>query len=222
MMTNSIRVRLLQAFFVVIIALSMTAAGTFLLYSRIIQRYKAITDNMVAEHSLITNAASLISAFNARALSSSSVSAAGEDKKIQDIEANMNSLTHLLDKTIKNQQSVAEYTGLKNTINDVSDEIDKGLAGIANNTADASAHYTEANRKYVFVQANGASLTFSELQYVASIQKQVNRDYQLSFWTSAALFFLAVTGSIVYVIKISKELQDPWVNLLPLPANIGR
>jgi hypothetical protein len=66
---KNIRSRLIQIFIIEIVALGAAATVSLLLYINAVNKYKAISDNMVSEYHLTVAAAGLISEFNQLAVS---------------------------------------------------------------------------------------------------------------------------------------------------------
>lgn len=201
--------RLLRTFFIIILVLSSASVGLFVVHLIVVEKYKSISDNMIAEYALIDTVSVLIASYNSR-FRNTDIDEENENKKIESIKRELAERIIFLDANIVSRDSQAAYTGLKNTIADVVAEVDRGLEGLSrNDLGDASLHYETANKKYLFVKENGNKLIFSELSYIHSIQAETDAIYRASTIIGGFLLISAIGGSTIYAFRFSNKVAAP-------------
>jgi nitrogen fixation/metabolism regulation signal transduction histidine kinase len=203
---KSIRFRLLSITLIVIAVLSMTSVGIYIMHMVIVEKYRAVSDNLIVEYKMMAATSDLINAYNEefRNPNEQSVNA------VKNFKAEISSLTNQLDKTIVNKDSLIAYTGFKNVVADVINQIDTGVKIITGGSVlDASIYYDNANLKYAFVKDDGTQLIFKELQYANTLQTQINTLYQASTAIGGVLILIVTSGSALYMVSFSKKIVDP-------------
>lgn len=201
--------KLLRTFFFIIFSLSFASVGLFVMHFFIVEKYKAISDNIIAEYTLTNTVSDLIASYNSR-FRNTDISEEGEDQKIQATKDSMKQTMEFLDTHIVNKESQASYIGLKNTIADVVTEVDNGLRALSEGgVKDASVHYEAANKKYLFVKENGNKLIFYELSYAESIQGKIDSIYQVSTIIGVFLLLVAIGGSTIYAFRFANKVALP-------------
>lgn len=201
--------KLLRTFFFIISSLSFASVGLFIMHFFIVEKYKAISDNIIAEYTLTNTVSDLIASYNSR-FRNTDISEEGEDQKIQATKDSMKQTMEFLDSHIVNKESQASYIGLKNTIADVVTEVDNGLRALSEGgVKDASVHYEAANKKYLFVKENGNKLIFYELSYAESIQGKIDSIYQVSTIIGVFLLLVAIGGSTIYAFRFANKVALP-------------
>lgn len=201
--------KLLRTFFFIIFSLSFASVGLFVMHFYIVEKYKAISDNIIAEYTLTNTVSDLIASYNSR-FRNTDISEEGEDQKIQATKDSMRKTMEFLDTHIVNKESQASYIGLKNTIADVVMEVDDGLKELSEGDVnDASVHYEAANKKYLFVKENGNKLIFYELNYAESIQGKIDRIYWASTIVGVFLLIVAIGGSTIYAFRFANKVALP-------------
>ncbi len=201
--------KLLRTFFFIIFSLSFASVGLFVMHFYIVEKYKAISDNIIAEYTLTNTVSDLIASYNSR-FRNTDISEEGEDQKIQATKDSMKKTMEFLDTHIVSKESQASYIGLKNTIADVVMEVDDGLKELSEGDVnDASIHYEAANKKYLFVKENGNKLIFYELSYAESIQGKIDSIYQVSTIIGVFLLLVAIGGSTIYAFRFANKVALP-------------
>lgn len=201
--------KLLRTFFFIIFSLSFASIGLFVMHFYIVEKYKAISDNIIAEYALTNSVADLIASYNSR-FRNIDLEEEEEDQKVQATKDAIEKTMKFLDTQIVSRESQAGYVGLKNTITDVITEVDKGLAELSEgDVKDASAHYEAANKKYLFVKENGNKLIFHELSYAESVQDEIDSLYQASTIIGSFLLLVAIGGSTIYAFRFSNKVALP-------------
>jgi nitrogen fixation/metabolism regulation signal transduction histidine kinase len=201
--------KLLRTFFFIIFSLSFASIGLFVMHFYIVEKYKAISDNIIAEYTLTNTVADLIVSYNSR-FRNIDLDEEEENRKVQATKDSMRKTMEFLDTRIESKESQAGYAGLKNTITDVVDEVDKGLEELSRgNVTSASIHYEAANKKYLFVKENGNKLIFHELSYAESVQNEIDNLYQASTIIGGFLLLIAIGGSTIYAFRFSNKVAVP-------------
>lgn len=218
---STLKGKLLRTFFFIIGVLSFTSIGLFLIHFVVVEKYKAISDNMVTEYALINSVSDLIASYNSR-FRNTSINEASENEKIEETKQIISQKITFLDAHIVDQTSQAIYLGLKNTIADVTKEIDNGLNELMEgDVTDASLHYQAANKKYAFVKENGNKLISSELAYAQSIQEKIDSVYKTSSILGVFILVLAISGSIVYAFRFSNKVATPLRKLTTIAEEVA-
>lgn len=180
----------------------------------IIKKYENLTNTMIVEYKLIETTTNLIESFHKL------IKYINDPIKINqfiDVRKELKTLLTILDENITDYDSLIIYFGLKNTINDVIFECDRGVnAALEGNYSEITTRYDTANRKNVFVRENTASLLLKQLEYIKNLQTQIARTQLLTQIITLILFFIVVTGCVIYSILFSKKLISPLVNLTKL------
>lgn len=206
---TTIKGKLLRTFFLIIGVLSFTSFGLFYIHFVVVENYKALSDNMVAEYRLINTVSDLIASYNSR-FRNTNINEEAENEKVTGIRSSLINEMNFLDEHITDKMSKASYIGLKNTITDVSKEVDLGLEELSDgNVTGASTHYEAANKKYLFVKENGNKLIFNELSYAQSIQTKIDSLYRFSSLIGGFVLFIAAGGSIFYAFRFSNKVASP-------------
>jgi len=207
---KTIQSRLLRIFIIQIFAVGIAGVFSFTLYADAVNKYKAISDNMVSEYHLTAAAFGLITEFNKLALSSTPSSQAAEEVKIRDIKANISQIYATLDSSIADSSTRTDYVGLKNTIGALENEIEAGVESIkAGGEQNTTAHFNKANLLYGFVKEDGNTFLSDELKHVTTIQGQVNQSKTRDFQIGGIAYLLVLISSIVYAIRISRIIVKP-------------
>jgi two-component system phosphate regulon sensor histidine kinase PhoR len=220
---KNIRSRLIQIFIIEIIALGAAATVSLFLYVNALDKYKAISDNMVSEYHLTVSAAGLISEFNQLAVSSTTSGQAVQRAKIDSIKSQINQTYATLDRSITDSDTKDSYIGLRNAIDALTVEIDAGLVSIQDGGGqNATLHYNNANKLYSFVKDDGNTFLTDELKHVAVTQKEVKSSAVRNFEIGAAAYVAVSIGSIFYAVKISKRVVRPIHKLTSFAEQITR
>jgi HAMP domain-containing protein len=210
---KSIKVKLLQVFFAIIITLIIGSLCLFALNLQVIQQYKAITDIMTTEYRLVDTAFSLITAYNIR-VQSAGTDIKDSDSRIQNAKTTIRNELGYLDKNITDTESLSNYLGFKYSLQELIDQIDESIEKInKNNIKDYVSDYNTVNKQYGFVRDNGSVLIFSELKYATSVRKAIDRNYLLSIIVGLSALSVLCVSCIFYVLRFSKNFIAPLSNL---------
>jgi signal transduction histidine kinase/HAMP domain-containing protein len=210
---HSLRTKLLYAFLLLIVAFNIVFGALLYIQSRIISQYKAVSDNMIIEFQLTDAVSGLIASYNNRFLSND-INQKDADQKITNSKAVIKTAEAYLDRSIVDRDSRASYVGLKNTIADVTNEIDEGLVALSkNDLSGGSSHYQAANQKYVFVTTNSTALIFSDLKYANSLQKKINQTYNRTRVILTTVIFLLFGLAVYYSFRFARKMIVPLTKL---------
>lgn len=211
---QSIKNKLLISFLTVIVILIISGGFFMVMDFVIIKKYENLTNTMIVEYKLIETTTNLIESFHKL------IKYINDPIKINqfiDVRKELKTLLTILDENITDYDSLIIYFGLKNTINDVIFECDRGVnAALEGNYSEITIHYDTANRKNVFVRENTASLLLKQLEYIKNLQTEITLTQLLTQIITLILFFIVVTGCVIYSILFSKKLISPLVNLTKL------
>lgn len=218
---STIKGKLLRTIIFIIGVLSCTSIGLFIIHFVVVEKYKAISDNMVTEYTLINSVSDLIASYNSR-FRNTDINETAENEKIEKTKLIISEKIVFLDRHIVDQTSQATYLGLKNTITDVIKEVDKGLEELKEGDINgASTHYQAANKKYVFVKENGNKLISNELGYAQSIQSKIDNVYKMSSVAGILVLVLAIGGSIIYAFRFSNKVATPLRRLTTIAEEVA-
>ncbi|MDR3581803.1 MAG: ATP-binding protein [Candidatus Pacebacteria bacterium] len=216
---KGIRNRLIVSFFLVIASLAVFNTFLFLTQVALIQRYKAITDNMITEYQVVTTMDSLVSSYNATV---KLVDDPQQLAKYNAILTEVHTIFTKLDTTISNEQSRSAYLGLKNTSEDLISVLNVGIEEAkVGNISDTNTDYSAALQKQGFVHQNAATLIFDELDYTEQIQAGIAHDELMTVRFGGTLFFLLVMTILGYSLFFSRKLTEPLIDLARLAKKIS-
>jgi len=209
-----IKKKLLASFFAIIVTL-LVSAGFFMAVDYIIlSKYMTLTDNMISEYKLIGETTSLLDSFSKRIKSPYDTT---EVARFNNIYFETKQLVAKLKIVIVDRESQIIFNGLENNINDVFFDIEGGVSSLT--TGDylgATGSYDEANRKTGFVKENVNSLLLNELEYAKKLQVEIEKVRVISKVIASLFLAFAVLGCIIYVLRFSRKLVLPLINLTKL------
>lgn len=209
-----IKKKLLFSFFAIIFTLVLSGGFFMAVDYTILSKYMTLTDNMISEYSIINNTSSLLESYNKRIKSPYDATEVAKFNKIyfDNIQLVIKLRTVIVD---RNSQIV--FSGLENSINDVFFEIENGINNLTSGDyLGAINHYDEANRKVEFVKENVNNLLLNELEYAKNLQVEIERIRIISKVIASLFLLVAIFGCIIYVLKFSKKIVLPLVNLTKL------
>lgn len=218
---TTLKSKLLRAFFVIIGLLFLVNIGSFLLHFIIVEKYKAVSDRMVAEYALVNAVPELIAAYNSR-FQSTNINEEVENNKILAAKETITEKINFLDTNIIDPNSRSSYLGLKNTIAAVVEEVDGGLAELeSGNITGTSVRYEEANKKFLFAKENGNKLLFSELSYIESTQKEIDNIYYVTSLVNSFIVIVVGLSSIVYAFRFANKITFPLRKLTTIAEEVA-
>ena len=219
MMMTSIKTKLALSFIIIIVAMIITSAFFLLMQLKIMERYKKITDNIVRERSLATDATEFILAYY---LLSSDIR---NEAKLQTYNQERNeiegSITYL-DREIIDEESRIAYRGVKNIWKGIKGICDKGIAEVLKgNIENIGAYYDEANSRNYYLVNGVSSLILKEITFAEKLQTRIQREYKLSLAIEAMLFIFITFFAILGSLRFANRLSLPLVKLSTLSKSIS-
>lgn len=209
-----IKKKLLASFFTIIFTL-LVSAGFFMAVDYIIlSKYMTLTDNMISEYKLIGETTSLLDSFSKRIKSPYDTT---EVARFNNIYFETKQLVTKLKTVIVDRESQIIFNGLENNVNDVFFDVESGVSNLTmGDYLGATNSYDEANRKTGFVKENVNSLLLNELEYAKKLQVEIEKVRVISKVIASLFLAFAVLGCIIYVLRFSKKLVLPLINLTKL------
>jgi len=218
-MRTQIRSQLIKAFFIIIAVFFATSVSVITIHFVLVQNYKNVLNKLITEYSLSDTTSNLITDYNLFFKNPSSENRQQYDVNVQKIIDFLKNL----DTEITNPQSKTDYEGLKNTINSVLVETDQGIQSVLNNDiSGTSAHYNEANKKYLFVKDNSATLIIDELKNAQQLQQKIQIFYLLGLIAMILILFLAVGGALAFSVSFAKKITKPIIKLSEVSSTIAK
>lgn len=219
---RSLQTRLLQSFLAIITIFIVIMGSIYWLNTYLVNQYKSVSTSMIAGYQLTETVNTLITAYNNRFLSSN-ISETSANKQISDAKSKINDLITQIDGLLVDDKSFASFTGLKNTINDVVNEVDIGVASLnAGDFSTASSHYAVANKKYTYVTQNSSTFLFDQLQYSVALQDRTNNSYKTLTIGAIPIIIISIFGSVFYAYRFSRKLVLPLSELTTVASAISR
>ncbi len=209
-----IKKKLLASFFTIIFTL-LVSAGFFMAVDYIIlSKYMTLTDNMISEYKLIGETTSLLDSFSKRIKSPYDTT---EVARFNNIYFETKQLVTKLKTVIVDRESQIIFNGLENNVNDVFFDVESGVSNLTmGDYLGATNSYDEANRKTGFVKENVNSLLLNELEYAKKLQVEIEKVRVVSKVIASLFLAFAVLGCIIYVLRFSRKLVLPLINLTKL------
>ena len=207
----NIRQKISSSFLVVILLFMLSLLSVFIFHVSSLKEYKKTSDTLILENSLSDQVNQLIDAYNGVIIAPKSNERMAQYNTIYSSIAN--SLSEL-DAVIVGEDSRIAFRGLNNVIRSILADSDVGLHAVTvGDIVTARNQYTSLLSKKSFVTENTSALTFTELQYLKILQKDLQTRYEIqlfvvTIWT-AFLIFLAILYSIIF----SKRIIAPLVQL---------
>jgi two-component system, sensor histidine kinase YesM len=216
---TSIRSKLVTYFVTVIAALLVVNVVFIIFHILIVKEYENIAKNIFLQYRVIEATSALISEYNTYRNDPT-------EKNLEHYLAVKNELSSIfttLNKTVTNKESRNELKSVQNTVLSVLEETDHGIENIQRgDTLNTSLQYTEANRKFVYVEENSASLILKQVEYSAEISAKVSASHQLMMIFGGMLILAVVGLSLIASWVWSNRLVDPLKRLSSLAEIIAK
>jgi len=128
-----------------------------------------------------------------------------------------------LDNVIVYNQSVEQYTKIKNMARSLKTDCDNSLFGLSErNFTQATGIYDRTVRGDAYVRDNTASLILSELEYSKELQKNLKLLREWTLYISITLVALIVLGSSFFAFWYSNRLSAPLIKLSNVAEGISK
>jgi methyl-accepting chemotaxis protein len=203
--------RIVKAFLTIISFLLVSEIYFLVIHFVVTEKYQGIADNLVSEYELSKDTSELVNSFY------DLIQYSNDEKRVQIYRNNLAKLQALLaklDNNLVNNDSWTVYQGVKNTINVVIGESNKGIEDIsAGNFSEVTANYLKAAQDNNFVKENTGSLLLKELENVKVLQGEIAKT---KFWSELIGFILclaAIVGSLLYANFCANKMVVPMLRL---------
>ncbi len=210
------RSKIFRAFLTTIVALAISEAFLIGAHFIIAEKYARISDNLVSEYMLTEKTSSLVESFY------DLIQYSNDRKRLEAWQANLRSLEELiakLDANLAYGSSWPVYVGVKNTVNTVVDDVNKGVADLsAGKFTEVTALYLKAAKDRDFVRDNACNLLLKELSGVEAAREDMNKTRFWSEVTGIALFLAVLIGSLIYSSRFAKKISGPPDALAKAPS----
>jgi methyl-accepting chemotaxis protein len=215
----SIRTKL-TSYFLSIVAISSVASVIFIfLHVLIVNKYQRIEDNIFAQYRLIGATSALVADYNVYRSTGNASDLTiylADKKNIEDIIAGLK-----VSVTQKDSRSI--LTGVEKTIASVLSETDQGVVGIqSGDPTGTSERYSEAYRKYSFVQENITNLILKEVGYGQELGVEVARINRLVLIFGGLLFVLVVLVLVWLSFYWARSFITPLTKLTSVAGLIAK
>jgi nitrate/nitrite-specific signal transduction histidine kinase len=199
--------RIIKAFVTVVSFMFISEVFFVVIHFVVIDKYQRITDNLVSEYQLSKDTSELVNSFY------DLIQYSNDQKRVQDFKDNLENLQTLLaklDTNLANNDSWTVYQGVKNTINVVISEVNKGNEEIsAGNFSEVTASYLKAVQNNNYVRENTGGLLLKELENVKVLQAEIAIT---KFWSELfglILCAVSIIGSLLYARYSIKKINEP-------------
>lgn len=175
---------------------------------------------MISEYRIIEQTSSLVKSLNTR------IKAPYDSTEVARFNIIYNDTKQLVAKlkiVIVDSNSRVIFSGLENNVNDVLFDVENGASSLTSGDyLEAVNNYDAAARKNNFVKENVNNLILSELDYANKLKIEIERIRIISKGLTSLFLIMTLLGCIIYVLKFSKKLVLPLVNLTALAKIIEK
>lgn len=209
-----VKKKLLASFFAIIFILFLSEVFSLVMDRIILAKHEVLSDNMMAEYSLIEKSSALVASFDRL------VKSPTDEKEIN----NFNLIYSDIKKVLPEIKSIIAYnesriifSRLENNLNDMFFDIEIGINDLnSDNYLEGIKRYEEASKKNEFVKENVNNLLLKELEYAKSLHNAVETVQLIIQIIVILLFGAATIGCIWYAIIFSRKLVSPLIRLTKL------
>lgn len=207
----SIRSRLFLSFMLVILLLLLINGIFIYIHYRIVGEYQEITDNLILENRFAQDVPEFIQSYVNVVNSPHS----GERLEAYSVlKERIETTMSVLDTTIISKESQVSYRGLKNFVNYIVAECDKGVEDMAEgNITSAAARYGDVFEKKSFIAENTVNLIIKELAYAEMLQKDIEQTNRMVIVTGSASLLIIALFCILFAFMFSRRLTGPVIKL---------
>lgn len=213
----SIRTKLTSYFLTVVFVALIVNVIFITLHIIIVDRYKQIEKSIFLQYRLIGATSDLVSQYN---VYRSTTIDSDLDKYLEN-RKNIKDILSELDIAIRESDSRDLLLGVEKTIESVLNDTDTGVENIKKgDITDTSTRYTEAYRKFSFVQDNVTNLILKEIGYGERLGIQANKvsGYILIF--GGTLFIMTLFMLTWLSVIWSRGVVDPLIKLTGVAKSI--
>jgi methyl-accepting chemotaxis protein len=211
--------KIVKAFLTIVSVLVISEIYLLVSHYIITSKYLQTTDSLISEYQLVDNSSKLVNSFY------DLIQYSNDQERIRTFKSRIDDLQVLLNKldaSLAGSDSWTIYLGVKNTVNVVISDVNKGLEDMsAGNFSGITASYFKAASDNNFVRDNASNLLLKELESVKATQDKVAKT---DFWSEIIgllLFIAVIIGSLLHSFSFSKKLTDPLLKLTQFAKKIS-
>lgn len=216
----NIQQKILTSFTIVTVLLFVSIVSVFLFHVSSVSEYKKISNTLVLENTLTKSVNETIEAYNSVSL------AAQSEERVQlynEKRQKINETFRVLDSAIVNSDSKVAYQGLKNIITSILYDLEKGMVSLRSGDIVSSSEYFKASlEKKSFVESNVNLLVLKELEYLDTVQQDIEKTYIFQLFIVGAWTLFVVFLSIVFAFVFSKKLTSPIKELFVITEQVTK
>ena len=203
MKNSSISKRLIKSFAVLLLCMIVINLVSVAVNLKTVNQYKSIVNNIVLEGQVQAKTEDLLSIYNSIISSSSKLDKQPYDKKWSEIK----DILSKLDKTIINDKSKIEYSGLKNILENINKDSNSGFLTLGTSHAlDSVGTYTTLLKEGDFATKSVGTILVAESNYMQLLDKKIQDTYKMSLiLIISTLLVISVVG-MVFAVRFSKKI----------------
>ena len=203
MKNNSISKRLIKSFAVLLLCMIVINLVSVAVNLKTVNQYKSIVNNIVLEGQVQAKTEDLISIYNSIISSSSKLDKQPYDKKWSEIK----DILSKLDKTIVNDKSKIEYSGLKNILDNINKDSNSGFLTLGTNHAlDSVGTYTTLLKEGDFATKSVGTILVAESNYMQLLDKKIQDTYKMSLILIISTLLVISVFGMVFAVRFSKRI----------------
>lgn len=219
LITNkSIKSRMISTFMLVIIL--MLTVNVFSIYKSYNnnKKYKQLIDNTIKEGNLKNLTKDMVE-------SCSNVIISENENDLESFNNNWNDIWNIcdqLDNSIVSEESINKFYILKNLLINIKIDCNNALISKEDSgtAIKASEYYNSAEKKLQYIEAANGELLASEVNYIKSVQVQINKSFSTDLIVVGILLLILVIGCLSYSILFSSGISKKIIELKELAQEI--
>lgn len=216
---KSIKAKMITTFTVVIVLLF--GINIFSVYKSYTynQKYRILINNTVKEGRIKEIAESMVE------LTGNILTSNKEEDliKFNDSWKEIEEICNYLDNTIESDDSISSYNILRNLI--INTKIDCNNAILFNKNSEtavkASDSYNSAEKKIQYVQAASGELLGKEVNYMKTVQEEIDKSFNSNLIISMTLLIIVGLGCLGYSVLFSNNISKKLIKLKEVAKEIA-
>jgi len=203
MKNNSISKRLIKSFAVLLLCMIVINLVSVAVNLKTVNQYKSIVNNIVLEGQVQAKTEDLLSIYNSIISSSSKLDKQPYDKKWSEIK----DILSKLDKTIVNDKSKIEYSGLKNILENINKDSNSGFLTLGTSHAlDSVGTYTTLLKEGDFATKSVGTILVEESNYMQLLDQKIQKTYTMSLILIIFTLLVISVFGMVFAVRFSKKI----------------
>jgi len=203
MKNSSISKRLIKSFAVLLLCMIVINLVSVAVNLKTVNQYKSIVNNIVLEGQVQAKTEDLLSIYNSIISSSSKLDKQPYDKKWSEIK----DILSKLDKTIVNDKSKIEYSGLKNILENINKDSNSGFLTLGTSHAlDSVGTYTTLLKEGDFATKSVGTILVEESNYMQLLDQKIQKTYTMSLILIIFTLLVISVFGMVFAVRFSKKI----------------